>query len=343
MTHVIAKRRVGGTDVHTTVLGLGSAPLGNLFEALDHATALDTVNVALEVGVEYFDTAPQYGHGRAEHRFGHVLREQPRDSFVLSTKVGRLLVPAEPDEIANVRWVDPLPFRIEHDYTRDAVLRSIEHSWQRLGMKRIDLAYIHDVDRMHHGEAYEGKLKEALDGAVPALAELRDAGIIGGYGIGVNEVEPCLAFAENADLDAMMLAGRYTLLEQGGLDDLLPLADRKGFSIVVAGPFNSGILATGAREGATYQYQTADDAVLKQVHRIEVVCAAHSVPLGAASIQFPLGQSCVATVVTGAVRPAEIRQNAAWMAHSIPAELWSDLKSEGLIASSCAVPGSASL
>lgn len=342
MTSPLAKRQVGQTDVHTSVLGLGSAPLGNLFEALNHQTALDTVRQALAVGIGYFDTAPQYGHGRSEHRMGHVLREQPRDGFILSTKVGRLLVPAEREEIAHVRWVDPLPFRIEHDYTRDGVLRSIEHSWQRLGMTRIDLAYIHDVDRMHHGEAYDEKLKEALDGAVPALAELRDAGVIGGYGIGVNEVEPCVAFAENADLDAMMLAGRYTLLEQGGLDDLLPLAQRNGFSIVVAGPFNSGILATGARVGATYQYQAADEAVLKRVQRIEAICGAHSVPLGAAAIQFPLGQPCVATVVTGAVKPSEITQNAAWMAHAIPDALWSDLKAEGLIARGCKVPAQSS-
>jgi len=340
MTQPIAKRKVGRTDVHASVLGLGSAPLGNLFEELDHDTALATVREALDAGVGYFDTAPQYGHGRSEHRLGHILRECPRDSFVLSTKVGRLLVPVDRSEIAHVRWRDPLPFRIEHDYTRDGVLRSIEHSYQRLGMNRIDLVYIHDVDVMHHGEAYDEKLKEALDGAVPALAELRDARVIGGYGIGVNEVEPCIAFAKNSDLDAMMLAGRYTLLEQGGLNDLLPLAEQDGFSIVVAGPFNSGILATGARDGATYQYAAANEDVLNRVQRIEAVCSAHSVPLGAAAIQFPLGEPSVATVVTGAVKPEEISQNASWMTHPIPSGLWSDLKTERLIAEACKVPTS---
>jgi D-threo-aldose 1-dehydrogenase len=222
MTRPIASRRVGRTDVRTTVAGLGSAPLGNLFEALDHATARDAMREALSVGVGHFDTAPQYGHGRAGHRMGHVLRERPRGDFVLSTKVGRLLVPAAPEEIVGERWRDPPPFRIAQDFTRDGVMRSIEHSWQRLGMARIDLAHIRDVDRTHHGEDHDTKLKDALDAAVPALAESHDAGVIGGEGIGVNEVEPCVAFARHSDLDAMMLAGRYTLLEQAGSTTCCP-------------------------------------------------------------------------------------------------------------------------
>ncbi len=338
MTDNLSTRRVGKTDVSTTVLGLGGAPLGNLFEALDTRQALDTVRAAADCGIGYFDTAPQYGHGRSEHRFAHVLRERPRDTFVLSSKVGRLLRPAGPDDLAGVRWRDPLPFRIVHDYTRDGVMRSVEDSIQRLGMTRIDIAYIHDIDRMHHGDAYDAMLRQALDGAVPALMDLKAAGVIGAVGLGVNEVEPCVTFADAVDLDCYMLAGRYTLLVQGGLDDLLPRARAKGFSIVVAGPFNSGILAPGTGGGGRYQYSDAPPAIVDRVRRIEAACARHGVPLGAAAIQFPLGLDCVASVVTGAVKPAEILQNRSWMVQDIPQALWDDLRENGLIAADCPVP-----
>ena len=331
-------RRLGRTEVRVTTLGLGGAPLGNLFARIDPEVALATVRAGLAAGVGYFDTAPQYGHGRSEHVFGHVLREVPRESFVLSTKVGRMLRPLAPGEAPGGPWHGPLPFSIRHDYGRDAVLRSVEDSWQRLGMGRIDVALIHDIDRRHQGDGYAARLREALDGAVPALLELKAAGVIGAVGIGVNEVEPCLDFADRADLDCMMLAGRYTLLERGGLDELLARARARGFSLLIAGPFNSGILATGAKPGARHDYGDAAPEVVTRVRRLEAICAAHAVPLGAAALQFPLALPCVASVVTGAVRPEEIRQNAAWVALPLPAALWGDLRAEGLMAEGTPLP-----
>ncbi len=331
MVRNIRRRQVGKTGCEVSVLGLGGAPLGNLFEVLPEEQALATVRAAYDAGVGHFDMAPQYGHGVAEHRFGHVLRQKQRDTFTLSTKVGRLLEPVRGGDFKRGNWKRTLDFRIVHDYTYDAVMRSVEDSYQRLGMSRIDIALIHDVDVAHHGDEYDARFKEAIEGAVPALTRLRDAGIIKAIGIGVNEVGPSVQFARNADLDCYMLAGRYSLLEQDGLQELFPLAEKQGFSFLIAGPFKSGILATGARPGATHDYRAASEAVIDRVNRISMICDRHDTPLAAAAIQFPLGQKRVASVVTGAVKPSEIEQNARFMAHEIPDDLWDELRFEGLL------------
>jgi D-threo-aldose 1-dehydrogenase len=325
----LPSRQVGQTDVHTTVLGLGGAPLGNLFAYVPETEARDTIAAAHAGGVRYFDTAPQYGHGQSEHRFGSVLRHLDRSSFRLSTKVGRLLKPTrEPVEVV---WRGPISFRIEHDYSYDATMRSIEASYHRLGMSRIDIALIHDVDVRHQGDDYDRQFEAAIGGAVRALEELKRSGEIGAIGIGVNEIEPCLRFAGACALDAYMLAGRHTLLEHSAADELFDVARRQGFSLLIAGPFNSGILATGTRGAATHNYRAAQPEILERVARIERVCAAHGVPLAAAAVQFPLARPEVASVVTGAVRPEEIAQNIAAMHHAIAPQLWADLVSEGLL------------
>ncbi len=338
MDKKLSRRKVGRTSCEVSVLGLGGAPLGNLFEILPDEVALATVEAAYEAGVGHFDMAPQYGHGVAEHRFGSVLRTKPRDSFTLSTKVGRLLKPAKYDDIKRGNWKKTLEFKIVHDYTYDAVMRSIEDSYQRLGMNRIDIALIHDVDVAHHGDDYDARFKEAIEGAVPALQELRRAGIIKAIGIGVNEVGPSVQFAKNADLDCYMLAGRYSLLEQDGLDELFPLAEKQGFSFLIAGPYKSGILATGATPGATHDYRAAPPEVVEKVNRLSEICGRHNTPLAAAAVQFPLGQPRVASVVTGAVRAREIEQNVELMGHKIPADLWSELRAEGLLSDAAPVP-----
>ncbi len=325
------RRRVGRTSVETTVLGLGGAPLGNLFETIPEDRALATVRAAAESGVAYFDTAPQYGHGTSEHRFGHVLRELPRDSFVLSTKVGRMLRPWRGPDAPPSVFRNPLRFGIEHDYGYDATMRSVEDSYQRLGLSRIDIALIHDVDVRHQGEDYDRSFGIAVDGAVRALSELKAAGVIGAIGIGVNEVAPCIRFAETVDLDAYMIAGRFTLLEQAGMARLLELAAAQGFSLIVAGPFNSGILATGADAGSRYNYAPADTDTIGRVRVLDGICADHGVQLAAAALQFPLRQRSVCSVVTGAVRPEEIAQNAALMEVPIPAALWRDLAERSLV------------
>ena len=236
----LPRRRIGTTAVEVTVLGLGGAPLGNLFEEIPAERALATVRAALDAGIGWFDVAPFYGHGLAEHRFGHVLREAPRDAFVLSTKTGRLL------RAADARAIDPSPFKgrhhfaVAHDYSYDATMRSLEDSLQRLGMGRIDVALIHDVDPMHQGDAYEARFAEAVGGACRALADAKAAGAIGAWGIGVNQVEPCLRFAREADLDCVMLARCYTLLEQEGVPELLDLARGEGLLAARRGALRLG-------------------------------------------------------------------------------------------------------
>lgn len=338
MTNTLERRQIGRTECETTVLGLGGAPLGNLFEILPEAQALETVEAAHAAGVGHFDMAPQYGHGVAEHRFGHVLREKSRDSFTLSTKVGRLLKPAFGQDIRPGNWKRTHAFKIVHDYTYDAVMRSVEDSYHRLGMNQIDVALIHDVDVAHHGDDYDARFKEAIAGAVPALQELKRAGVIKAIGIGVNEVGPSVQFAQNAELDCYMLAGRYSLLEQDGLDELFPLAEAQGFSFLIAGPYKSGILATGAKPGATHDYRAASKEVIDKVNRLSAICARHNTPLAAAAVQFPLGQARVASVITGAVHAREITENVALMSHPIPQDLWAELRFEGLLNESAPTP-----
>ncbi|MEM8664307.1 MAG: aldo/keto reductase, partial [Pseudomonadota bacterium] len=296
------------------------------------------VAAAVGAGVGWFDTAPFYGHGIAEHRFGHGLRNLPRDSFALSTKVGRLLRPCRPDAVGPSPFQGALQFRVEHDYTYDATMRSIEDSYQRLGMSRIDIVLIHDVDVMHQASAYDARFEEAVNGACRALSELRSAGVIGAYGLGVNEVGPCARFGEAVDLDCVMLARSYTLLGTEGVPDLLSLAAEKGFSVLVAGPFASGILAG---DDGTFNYAAPDDAVRTRVARLREVCNGHGVSLKAAALQFPLASPQVAAVATGAVTAAQVEENAALVAEPIPGALWQDLAAAGLIDAALAPGGTA--
>ena len=332
----LPRRRIGTTGVEVTVLGLGGAPLGNLFEEIPAERALATVRAALDAGIGWFDVAPFYGHGLAEHRFGHVLRKAPRDAFVLSTKTGRLLRAADA--------IDPSPFKgchhfaVVHDYSYDATMRSLEDSLQRLGMGRIDVALIHDVDPMHQGDAYEARFAEAVNGACRALAEAKAAGAIGAWGIGVNQVEPCLRFATEADLDCVMLARCYTLLEQEGVPELLDLAEAKGFSLLVAGPFGSGVLASGAVQGAVHNYAAASPATLNRVRRMAAVCARHGTSLKAAALHFPLGHPRVAAVAAGAVAPEQVTENARLMRAPVPDDLWAEMKRGGLLDPALATP-----
>jgi D-threo-aldose 1-dehydrogenase len=333
-------RPVGRTALEVPVLGLGGAPMGDLYARLAHEDCYAAVAAAWDSGARLFDTAPFYGFGLSEHRMGHVLRDRPRDAYVLSTKVGRWLQPVPPERLEHGQWQGGLPMNGVFDYSYDGTLKALDQSLQRLGVARIDIVLIHDVDIWTHGsrEAYEARYKECVEGAFRALAELRAQGVIRALGLGVNEIEPCLRFARDADPDIFLLAGRYTLLEQDGLDDLLPLARAKGFSFLLGGPYNSGILATGAVPGAKYNYKEAPPEILARVRRLEAVCGRHGVPLKAAAIQFPLGLAEVAAIVPGAVRAAEVVDNARLMAHPIPAALWDELRHEGLIHTACPSP-----
>jgi D-threo-aldose 1-dehydrogenase len=327
---MLVTREVGTTGLQIPILGLGGAPLGDLYQLIPEEVAQATITGAYDSGVRLFDTAPLYGYGLSEHRFGHALRRYPRDSYVLSTKVGRYLVPKAPERIDRGQWTGGLNMEPVYDYSYDGTMRELEQSHQRLGIERIDIVFIHDVDIWTHGtrEAYEQRYKEALEGAYRALADLRSQGVIKAIGMGINETEPAI----------FLLAGRYTLLEQGGLGDLIPLAREKRFSFMLGGPYNSGILATGAVPGAKYNYKDAPPEIMDRVRKIEAVCKRHDVPLKAAAIQFPLGLPEVASIVPGAVKPQEVEDNAALITRRIPAALWDELKREGLLEKDCPVP-----
>jgi D-threo-aldose 1-dehydrogenase len=333
-------RRIGQTELEVSVLGLGGAPLGDLYERIPEERAVATLEIAYQRGIRFFDTAPLYGHGLSEHRLGHVLRSKPRADLVVSTKVGRWLRPERGELVDRGQFAGGLNFQTVYDYSYDGTMRALEQSYHRLGMDRVDIALIHDVDIWTHGsaEAYERRFREAMDGAYRALDELRRSGVVRVIGVGINEVAPCVRFAKEAAFDCFLLAGRYTLLEQNGLNDLFPLAEQHGFSLLLGGPFNSGILATGATPGAKYNYKPAPPAIIKQVARIEAVCKRHDVPLAAAAIQFPLGQPTIASIVPGAVSPFEVERNAAYVDMQIPRSLWDELKAEKLLAADAPVP-----
>ena len=337
-------RRIGRTSVEVSTLGFGGNALGNLYARIDETEARDTVIAASQTGVRYFDTAPMYGHGLSERRMGDALRQLPRDGFVLSTKVGRLLVPygrvapPRPTPREGGIFTGELPFLPTFDFGYDATMRSFEDSLQRLGMNRIDILLIHDCDEWSQGDRYAEALRTVETGALKALEQLKAEGTIAAFGAGVNQAEACERLMDIGSFDVFMLAGRYTLLEQGGLDSFLPRAAAAGVSVILAAPFNSGILVTGAIAGATYNYLPAPADVRERVAGIEAICRAHGVPLAAATLQFVLGHPAVVTVIPGSRSRAEAEQNAAWAGTPIPAALWTDLRSEGLLRADAPVP-----
>jgi D-threo-aldose 1-dehydrogenase len=328
-------RRLGRVGLELTPAGLGGAPLGNLRTAISDAQSADLVAAAWETGTRYFDTAPAYGNGLSETRLGQSRESLPRDAFVLSTKVGCGLTPGMPDPGP---WAETPPYRMTFDYSYDGALRQFESSLKRLRTDHIEIAFIHDVDVAHHGASQPGLFAEAMSGSYRALLELREQGVVRAIGVAVNEADVCMAAAEQGDFDCFLLAGRYTLLEQKPLTDLLPLCEERHLAVVMGGVFNSGILATGAREGALYNYQAATPQVLDRVAKIETVCGRYRVPLAAAAVQFPLGHPAIASVILGARHRGQQAANHAALAHPIPGELWSALKAHGLLAESAPTP-----
>jgi D-threo-aldose 1-dehydrogenase len=315
-------------------LGFGG---GSLFGGPEDAKADALLRFAYERGFRYFDTAPFYGHGLSEHRFGAMLRHVPRDEFVLSTKVGRMLRPnptAGPTQ-------DRLPFDIVYDYTYDATLRSIDDSLQRLGLPRIDIAYIHDVSPRWHGDDYERRFAEAMDGAYRALDELRSEGAVRVIGVGVKDADVCLRFARAGDFDCFMLAGGYTLLEHASLEKFLPHCEKHGIRVILASPFNSGILATGPIAGASYYYAPAPAPVMARVASIQTICERHGVPMGAVAMQFPLAHPAIVSIVSGYRSTAEVETNLRWAKWPIPNALWLELKQHRIIPAGAPVPGEA--
>ena len=334
-------RQLGATGLSVSVLGLGGAPLGELFEAIPEARAQDIVRTAWEGGIRFYDTAPWYGHGQSEHRMGHFLRQQPRQDFALSTKVGRVYRPADSPKFRTPPWVGGLPFELRFDYTYDGIMRSWEDSLMRLGLNRVELLVIHDLDVGYHGagEVLQNYRKDLESGGIRALEELKSAGAIRGIGAGINDAGLVPYFLEAFELDFLLMAMPYTLLDQGPLKNTLPDCARKGVSIVIGSPFASGILATGPIEGAVYNYAPAEPAVIEKTRRIEAVCESHDVSLQAAAVQFPLGHASVVSVIPGATRPDHVTSNLENLKTIIPGSLWSDLKNEGLLAPDAPLPG----
>jgi D-threo-aldose 1-dehydrogenase len=323
-----------GRRLDFSSLGFGTAPLGNLYRAISNEQALQTLQEAWAQGVRHFDTAPLYGFGVAETRLGAFLREQPRDAYLLSTKVGRVLQRCAPEARDGIGKFFDVPSRqMGYDYSYDGVLRSLDFSFERLGLDRIDVVLCHDIDIFTHGSAEMSaqRTREFLEGGLRALSELRSQGAIGAIGIGVNEWQVSETVARNSDVDLFLLAGRYTLLEQESLDSFLPLCQQKNMGVIIGGPFNSGILATGPKPGAWFNYAPAEPALLERVAAIETVCAAHGVALRDAALQFTLLHPAVVNVIPGAITPAEVRANAESMRRPIPPALWAQLKHERLL------------
>jgi D-threo-aldose 1-dehydrogenase len=328
--------------VHLTRMGFGGAPLGNLYRKVSDEDAYAALLAAYDAGIRYFDTAPQYGLGRSEERFGRAIKEIGRENIVLSTKIGRLLFDCEPHEVTPEAFVDVPQRRIVFDYTYDGVMKSYEASRKRLNVANADILLVHDVCVFSQGsqEASDAKVRELFDGGgYRALNELQDAGEIRAIGAGVNEWQVCEKLLGLGDFDCFLLAGRYTLLEQEALESFLPLCEKRDVGIILGGPYNSGILATGAVEGAMYNYAPAPEDILERVRRIEAVCADHDVKLIAAALQFVLGHPSVKTVIPGAVNAEQLQANVKLLEASIPPGLWSDLKTENLVRADAPMPG----
>jgi D-threo-aldose 1-dehydrogenase len=332
-------RKLGRTNVQVTELGLGTAPLGELFVKVADDDAAAVVGAAWDGGVRLFDTSPWYGRGLAEHSLGRALYRKPRDQYVISTKIGRVLRrPFGPNAIKD-QWLGGLEFQTVFDYSYDGVMRSFEDSLQRLGINRVDVLLIHDLDPSDHNPAaltaYFTQLKTS---GWKALAELREAGVIGGIGAGFNSMGSIPRFLDLFDMDFFLLAMRYTLLEQDVLENEFPLCEERGVGIVVGGSYNSGILATGAVSGAMYNYAPAGPEILERVAKMEAVCARHKVPLAAAALQFVLGHPIVASIIPGAISRAQVERNVAAFRHPIPVDLWAELKREKLIRADAPTP-----
>ena len=335
-----ARVPLGQTGLAVTRLGFGGASIGGLFSAVVDDAAIDTVRHAWDIGIRSFDTAPLYGYGASERRVGAALRDRPRDAFVLSTKVGRLVrdeasIPPgadidrqELDGHEDAFYVRTRPLRMVFDYSADGVRRSIEESLERLGLERIDIALIHDPD---------DRWQAAIDGAWPALERLRADGVIGAVGAGMNQSAMLARFARETDMDVFLLAGRYTLLDQGALDELLPLCLDRGIAVLVGGVMNSGVLAD-PRPGSRFDYAPASNEILERARRLGEVCARHDVPLRAAAMQFPLAHPAVVSLVAGVRTPSHLDDYPAMLARAIPASLWDELRAEDLLRADAPVP-----
>jgi D-threo-aldose 1-dehydrogenase len=323
-----------GATLKFTEMGFGAAPLGNLFKALSNAEAEATLETAWAAGIRYYDTAPLYGLGLSETRLNNFLYGRKRSDFVISTKVGRILDVCKPSERTGIGKFFATPARMEKfDYTYDGIMRSLDASLERLGLDSVDILFVHDVDVFTHGSeaVRDAHVNTLMESGYKALVKLRDEKVIKAFGAGINEWQVAETLTRAGDFDLFLLAGRYTLLEQEALTSFLPLCAERGVGIVLGGPYNSGILATGPVKGAYYNYDPAPKHILERVGKIEAVCKSHKVKLAEAALRFPLHHPAVVSVIPGAVSPQQVKTNIKTLSKVIPKALWAGLKAEGLM------------
>lgn len=326
-------RTIGRTDLAVTEFSFGTAALGGLYKACPRDVAMATLEAAWDEDLRYFDTAPWYGFGLAERTTGDFLRDKPKGSYVLSTKVGRIMFPVPDDKVPSYGFVDPLPFDVRYDYSYDGIMRSVELSHARLGLNRIDILYVHDIGVYTHGaERNAFHLRQFFETGLKALAELKSSGAIRAFGLGVNEVPVCIDVLREADLDCILLAGRYTLLDRSAVAELLPLCEKKGTSLVVGGVFNSGILATGPVAGAHFDYMPATPEIAGKVGAMMEIAGEKGVPLAAPALQFPLEHPAVASVLLGTAKPESLHRNMALARMDLPKSIYPAFEPHTLVA-----------
>jgi D-threo-aldose 1-dehydrogenase len=339
-------RSFGASTVQLSHLGFGAAPIGNLYQPLSDTQAIATVAAAVSTGITYFDSAPHYGFGLSETRLGAALQTQAAVDLVVSTKVGRLLVPTNSTKQVRHGFVDAPPLEPVFDYSYDGVMRSFDESLRRLQIEHVDILFAHDLGPLTHGADHPERFREFMDGGYRAMSELKAAGQVSAIGLGANEWQICEAALKHGDFDGFLLAGRYTLLEQVACESFLPLCAQRGASVILGGPFNSGILATGVMSAASasgkaplhYNYEPASQIIIDRVAQLEIFCAEFGIPLAAAALQFPAAHPQICSVLAGFASSEQVLQAQGWMNISIPSEFWQQLRERELLHPAAAIP-----
>lgn len=342
MASTLVKNSLGKTSLQVSKLGFGGASVGNLYQAISDEQASQTLQAAIASGINLFDTAPRYGLGLSERRIGDALRQLPVQDYVLSTKVGRILTPDLKAKVNEIRYgfETPMPFDAHYDYSYDGIMRSYFDSLQRLGLAKIDVLLVHDLGADTHGDEDSFYYQQFKNSGYKALEQLRQQGLVKAVGLGVNETQICERVMELGQFDCFLLAGRYSLLEQDALTSFLPKCEAHGASIILGGPYNSGILATGVSGStpALYNYEPAPKSIIQRVANIEDVCAEYGVTLAAAALQFPLAHPCVASVIPGLGSADLVHKTTGLLAQSIPTEFWHSLQQQGLLNELAPIP-----
>ena len=326
------RRSFGRINLSVSEISYGSAPIGNLFRPISTLDARRLIDDAWDNGVRYFDSAPMYGHGLSEHRLASQLLDRPRDEYVYSTKLGRTLTPASPSKFDSGAWVNVPPLRADFDYSYDAAFRQLEDSLQRLMTDRVEIVFLHDADHYTHGPRQRERFEEAMQGTIRAMVEMREQGLVKAIGAGLNDADVLLEVVQRADLDCLLVAGRYTLLDQADSQELMELVSERGMSIIAGGVFNSGVLATGSVSGAKFNYIEASPVVLAKVSALSEVCEQFGVNLPAAAIQFAGAHPSVVSVCLGARTLQQQEANYQYAREVIPSAFWETLKDRGLVA-----------